>query len=74
MNTTRIFGALALLAALAACDRPATVEEAPIAFADQAAAGEASYATWCAACHGAQMQGSALGPVLSGAGFMGRYG
>ena len=74
MNTTRIFGTLALLAALAACDRPATVEEAPIAFADQAAAGEASYATWCAACHGAQMQGSALGPVLSGAGFMGRYG
>ncbi|MDE0507911.1 MAG: PQQ-binding-like beta-propeller repeat protein [Gammaproteobacteria bacterium] len=74
MNTTRIFGALALLAALAACDRPATVEEAPIVFADQAAAGEAEYATWCAACHGAELQGSALGPVLSGAGFMGRYG
>ncbi len=74
MNTTRILGALASLAALAACDRSATVEEAPIVFADQAAGGEASYATWCAACHGAQMQGSALGPVLSGPGFMGRFG
>ncbi len=74
MNRSRFFAALAVLAALAACERPATPEQAQIVFADQAAAGAADYATWCAACHGAELQGSALGPVLSGQGFMMRYG
>lgn len=74
MNSTRIIGAMALTAALAACDQPAVQEETGLGFAGQADAGATDYAAYCAACHGAQMQGSALGPVLSGAGFMGRYG
>ena len=66
--------ALSLAALLAACGQQAVEEQAAIAFAGQAGAGVDDYALHCAACHGAQMQGSALGPVLSGAGFMGRFG
>ena len=59
---------------VSACGEQIPEREAPAGFAGQATAGADDYAAWCAACHGAQMRGSALGPVLSGAGFMGRYG
>ena len=77
MNVLRRISALLALslgALLAACGQQAVEEQAAIAFAGQAGAGVDDYALHCAACHGAQMQGSALGPVLAGAGFMGRFG
>ena len=37
-------------------------------------AGEAVYAKNCGTCHGAELQGTALGPMLSGGGFLGNYG
>ncbi|MEQ8954491.1 MAG: PQQ-binding-like beta-propeller repeat protein, partial [Gammaproteobacteria bacterium] len=43
-------------------------------FAAQANAGAAAYATQCAACHGEALQGTQLGPMLSGGGFLGSYG
>ena len=45
-----------------------------ISFADQADAGAQTYATNCGACHGSELQGSAVGPMLSGGGFLGSYG
>ena len=77
MNVLRMIPALlalSLAALLAACGQQAVEEQAAIGFSGQAGAGVDDYALHCAACHGAQMQGSALGPVLSGAGFMGRFG
>ena len=65
---------LTLLVLLAACsgeDLAPVVEEA--SFSMQADTGDASYSTNCAACHGAALQGSALGPMLSGGGFLGQW-
>jgi len=45
-----------------------------ISFANQADAGEQTYAANCGACHGSELQGSAVGPMLSGGGFLGSYG
>ena len=50
------------------------VETSMVTFADQADTGAATYTTNCGACHGAELQGSALGPMLSGGGFLGSYG
>jgi alcohol dehydrogenase (cytochrome c) len=53
----------------------AVVEEAPsITFSSQADTGAQAYATNCATCHGAERQGSALGPMLSGGGFINSWG
>ena len=49
-------------------------EASLIAFSDQADAGAQTYTTNCGACHGTNLQGSALGPMLSGGGFLGSYG
>lgn len=43
-------------------------------FVAQADAGSGLYATNCAACHGANLEGSRLGPLLSGRAFMQRWG
>ena len=43
-------------------------------FATQSDAGLQAYATYCSACHGAGLEGTALGPMLSGGGFLGSYG
>ena len=43
-------------------------------FATQADAGVQAYANYCSACHGAGLEGTALGPMLSGGGFLGSYG
>ena len=45
-----------------------------ITFSSQADIGAQAYATNCAACHGAERQGSALGPMLSGGGFVNSWG
>jgi mono/diheme cytochrome c family protein len=44
-----------------------TASAAPTeSFASQASAGAQTYGSNCAACHGANLEGSALGPILSG--------
>ena len=43
-------------------------------FAAQAAGGAEGYALHCASCHGTNMEGSILGPLLSGPAFMQRWG
>ena len=55
--------------AAAAASAPATT-----AFAQQATRGESLFATNCAACHGQDLEGSTLGPLLSGSPFMQRWG
>lgn len=40
----------------------------------QAEAGAASFATSCAACHGANLQGGSLGPMLRGTDFLNKWG
>ena len=43
-------------------------------FDRQAASGAALYAGNCAACHGTNLEGTTLGPLLSGFSFVGRWG
>ena len=43
-------------------------------FSSQAEAGVQAYAANCAACHGAGLEGSALGPILSGQAFLASWG
>jgi alcohol dehydrogenase (cytochrome c) len=43
-------------------------------FGDQAAVGAEKFAANCAACHGANLEGTTLGPLLSGRPFMQRWG
>src|SRR5690606_30388113 len=49
-------------------------EEPPAFTAAQADAGAAVYAVQCAACHGAEAQGSSIGPPLKGSAFLGKWG
>ena len=43
-------------------------------FATQAAAGAEAYSLNCATCHGTNLEGSALGPILSGESFFATWG
>ncbi|GAB5499764.1 MAG: PQQ-binding-like beta-propeller repeat protein [Pseudohongiellaceae bacterium] len=89
MNTTlpkslKITGLSLLLGiGLIACDSGSdtTSTEIPVAaapavagFTSQAESGEALYASNCASCHGANLEGSRLGPLLSGRAFLQRWG
>jgi alcohol dehydrogenase (cytochrome c) len=78
-SALRVVGLTALgLTTLLACDAQVTTDTdsaMPLAsFSTQADAGATAYASNCAACHGANLQGSALGPMLSGNGFVGSWG
>ena len=44
------------------------------AFSDQAALGAGKFAANCAACHGVNLEGTTLGPLLSGRPFLQRWG
>lgn len=73
-----IFG-LSTFALLAACGSEETsltqtTVVAAASFAMQADAGTVAYSTNCAACHGANLEGSALGPILSGEAFFVTWG
>ena len=48
--------------------------EVALDFTAQAEAGAAAYGTNCAACHGANLEGTILGPLLSGQSFVQRWG
>jgi len=70
-----VAGACLLFAACAPQDsapEPAAGPEAT--FTAQAEAGAASYAANCAACHGAELEGTILGPLLIGQPFIQRWG
>ena len=88
MNMFRLLLKISIFSLLAACGSennnvqtdsaneasPSSEDTLMAAFSDQADAGAETYATNCGACHGANLQGSALGPMLSGGGFLGSYG
>ena len=67
---------------LVACDQEST--QAPTstvihtamtsAFSDQAALGAGKFTANCAACHGVNLEGTTLGPLLSGRPFLQRWG
>ena len=48
--------------------------EVALDFTAQADSGAAAYGTNCAACHGANLEGTILGPLLSGQSFVQRWG
>ena len=61
---------VAMLAASLGAAQPGPVSTAP----EQITAGQRAYAQNCAACHGAQMQGTNLGPALAGNAFLNNWG
>jgi len=76
-NTTRALFASALALLLAACGAESTVPAdsvASVTFNSQAEIGAEKFASNCAACHGANLEGTTLGPILSGNSFVQRWG
>lgn len=68
-------GACLLLAACTPQDSGSEeAADAELTFAAQAEAGAAAYALNCAACHGANLEGTILGPLLTGQAFLMRWG
>ncbi len=73
---------LLLAAGLVACDSgnsgsteiAVPTGPATASFASQASDGADAYASNCAACHGGNLEGTRLGPLLSGRSFMQRWG
>jgi alcohol dehydrogenase (cytochrome c) len=49
-------------------------QELNVSFASQADTGVQAYTANCGTCHGSDLQGTALGPILSGSGFLRSYG
>ena len=70
------FSALAFLAACSSEESSVTqtTEVAVASFAAQADAGADAYGTNCAVCHGGNLEGSALGPILGGESFFSTWG
>ena len=76
-NATRALFASALALLLAACGAESTVPAdsvASVTFNSQAEIGAGKFASNCAACHGANLEGTTLGPILSGNSFVQRWG
>ena len=81
VDVTRPGLALLLSLGLAACGGESstsgstTQSAAPVVtFASQVEAGAEAYATNCAICHGTNLEGSTLGPLLSGFSWVRRWG
>lgn len=77
--STRIAATVSIAALLASCapQEPAApaADPGPQTFtATQASAGAQLYESNCAACHGASLQGTPLGPLLEGDTFLTRWG
>ena len=80
LRNTLLSAAVAL--GLVACDQESTQEPTSLvipaamtsAFSDQAALGADKFAANCAACHGVNLEGTTLGPLLSGRPFLQRWG
>lgn len=80
-NTTRTLFSSTLVLLLAACGGESTEQAAAppasvatASFNSQAEDGADAFATNCAACHGAELEGTTLGPILSGNSFLQRWG
>ena len=78
-NITRTVLLSGLSLGLVACggesQQQAPAQAAPAAnFSTQAEAGATAFATNCAACHGQNLEGTTLGPILSGQSFVQRWG
>ncbi|PCI74080.1 MAG: alcohol dehydrogenase [SAR86 cluster bacterium] len=76
-NTTRALFASALVLLLTACGGESTAPTTSVAsvtFNSQAEDGADAFASNCAACHGANLEGTTLGPILSGNSFVQRWG
>jgi len=76
----KTLGFILIAAALAACDQPTPVSTAVVDTGPntynlaQAENGATAYTDNCAACHGADLQGTPLGPQLIGSDFLARWG
>ena len=53
---------------------PVEVTIETLSFSSQAEVGATAFASNCAACHGANLEGTTLGPLLSGFSFLQRWG
>jgi len=80
-NTTRALLVSSLALLLAACGGESTQQAsspaatvASVTFNSQAEDGATAFASNCAACHGADLEGTTLGPILSGNSFVQRWG
>ncbi len=80
-NITNLLIGSVVLLGLAACGGEQTSAPPPIVeavetitFSSQADAGAVAFGTNCAACHGANLEGTTLGPLLSGNSFLQRWG
>ncbi len=78
-NTLHTLFGSALLLTLATCgqesnQQAAAPAEAAVTFSSQAEDGATAFASNCAACHGANLEGTTLGPILSGFAFLQRWG
>ncbi|MBL6906007.1 MAG: PQQ-binding-like beta-propeller repeat protein [Pseudomonadales bacterium] len=80
-NNTRTLFASALILLLAACGGESTEQAAApaasmaaVTFSSQAQDGANAFASNCAACHGAELEGTTLGPLLLGNAFLQRWG
>ncbi len=80
-NTTRALLVPALILLLAACGQESTQQSsapagavASVTFNSQAEDGATAFAANCAACHGTELEGTTLGPILSGNSFVQRWG
>ena len=76
-NATRTILASVLVLLVAGCGGENTAPTASVAsvtFDTQAEAGADSFASNCSACHGANLEGTTLGPILSGNAFLLRWG
>ena len=81
VKTRTVSLGLILSLTLVACGSETTEPAAPaaeaapeITFASQAVLGAEAFATNCAACHGTSLEGTTLGPLLSGFSWVQRWG
>jgi alcohol dehydrogenase (cytochrome c) len=72
VDTRNISLGLMASISLIACGGESTAPA--VTFASQAEAGAEAYATNCAICHGTNLEGSTLGPLLSGFSWVQRWG
>lgn len=71
---TKHFQRTLLGAAMAAYSLSGNAQQAAPFNASQAAEGDQYFAENCASCHGTELEGTAIAPQLSGAGFASRWG
>jgi alcohol dehydrogenase (cytochrome c) len=64
---------LSLFAACGSENSAPTIAAPTVSFTTQANAGAEAYSSNCATCHGSNLGGTALGPILSGVAFLGSW-